>query len=297
MPKIEFKDHNYRAPAYIQLAAKRKCNDENIFVLGVKDKELKEFQQKMEFHAIEITVPEEKGRAVVAIESRCHANTADMRQASEEGECGSEHGSEPQDWFDDFQITNSRNKAGRSVRSYQLQLSSSTTKGANFNLKLTGAGFFNAITPSGSLSGSYSQTKSKSETKNESTTESFAQRYVLLDTLKVPPKTKVNARITTWAVTYESKTLTEVKVDAKAFLRIRYRTKLSRSTFGGIFVDRVKISAKELFRYELDYKCEDDVVTFKRWGTISHLGEEVQIIKQRDPCSLEEELNRQAVPV
>lgn len=118
-----------------------------------------------------------------------------------------------------------------------------------------------------------------------------------MDTLKVPPKTKVKARVTTWAVTYESKTLTEITVDAKAYLSIRYRTVFSQNVFGGILVNTVKISAKELFRNELDYKCEDDVVTFKRRGAVSHLGEEVEIIKQRDSCTLEEELNRQTVPV
>ena len=34
-----------------------------------------------------------------------------------------------------------------------------------------------------------------------------------MDTLKVPPKTKVEAMITTWAVTYESTTNTEITVD------------------------------------------------------------------------------------
>ena len=66
-----------------------------------------------------------------------------------------------------------------------------------------------------------------------------------MDTLNVPPKTKVKARVTTWAVTYESKTLTEITMDAKAYLPIRYRTIFSQNVFGGIFINTVKISAKE----------------------------------------------------
>ena len=38
-------------------------------------------------------------------------------------------------------------------------------------------------------------------------------------------------------------------------------------------------------------KCENEVVTFKRELKLSNLGEEVEIIKQRNGCSLEKELN------
>lgn len=93
------------------------------------------------------------------------------------------------------------------------------------------------------------------------------------------------------------RTVTEFTVDAKAELNVRYRTSLSCRLFGGRFTKKVCITAKELFCNEWDYKCEDDQVTFKRRGTISHLGEEVEIIKERDACNLEDELNLQAVPM
>ena len=94
-----------------------------------------------------------------------------------------------------------------------------------------------------------------------------------------------------------SETVTEFTVDAKAELNVRYRTNFSRRIFGGRFIKKIRITAKELFCNEWDYKCEDDQVTFKRRGKISHLGEEVEIIKERDPCNLEDELNLQAVPI
>ena len=47
-----------------------------------------------------------------------------------------------------------------------------------------------------------------------------------LITLKVPPKTKVVAMITTWAVTYESTTTTEITVDMTHVLPVHYRTQL-----------------------------------------------------------------------
>ena len=47
-------------------------------------------------------------------------------------------------------------------------------------------------------------------------------RFLRVNSLKVPPRTKVAAMITIWAVTYESDTTTEVIVDATNFLLVQY---------------------------------------------------------------------------
>lgn len=299
--KIELFSRNsgYRAPAYVKLAAKRKCNRNDIFILGVPYDELHAFWAGVSYRAVKFTRPVEKGRAVVDIDSRCHANTADFTTDVDLGDldgeaCGEE---KPDDWFDEFAITSKKDEGRTRSKSYQLELSKSTTTGGSFNLQLSGAGFFNTVAPSAGISGTYSKTNGTTWTTRGETSESLSQGYEIVDTLKIPPKTKVKATITTYAVTYESKTLTEVRVYANSSLTIRYRKRFSRKILGGIIVHTLKVTAKELFRNELDYKCEDDVVTFKRWGAISHLGEEVEILKERDPCTKEEELNRESVPI
>ena len=98
-------------------------------------------------------------------------------------------------------------------------------------------------------------------------------------------------------MTYVSETVTEFTVDANTELNVRYRTNHSRSRYGGIFIQKIRITAKELFCNESDFTCIDDIVTFKRKGSVSYLGEEVEIIKERDPCTLEDELNLQARPI
>ena len=296
--RVEFKSNrSYRAPAFIQLAAKKKCNRDDIFVVGVAVDKLIAFWKNVNYHALSFTRPVEKGRAVVDIDSRCHKNTAELavERSKDRNENGSE--SKPDDWFDQFQITSSKGESTTKTKSYQLQLSSSTTKGANFNIRIAGAGFFNVVAPSAGIAGSYSTTSDTTQTTESTQAEALSQGYNIVDTLKIPPKTKVKATITTWAVTYVSDTVTEFTVDAKAELNVRYRTNFSRTRFGGMFIKTVRITAKDLFRNEWDYKCEDELVTFKRRGTISHLGEEVEIIKERDACTLEDELNLQAVPM
>ena len=289
---IEFASNAlYRAPAYLQLAAKRKCNRSDIFILGVLKQELQQFWQSVSFHALSFTRPVEEGRAVVDIDCRCHKNTADVGIEKDDSD------EKPEDWFDEFSITSSKDVGTTNSKSYQLQLNSSTTKGANFNFKIAGAGFFNVAAPSVGLTGSYSTTTGTSLTTGSARVDRLSQGYQIVDTLKIPPKTKVKATITTWAVTYTTETVTEFTVDANAELSVHYRTYNSRKRYGGIFVKKVCITAKELFCNELDYKCIDGTVTFKRKGTISYLGEEVEIIKERDPCTLEEELNLQARPI
>lgn len=86
--------------------------------------------------------------------------------------------------------------------------------------------------------------------------------------------------ITTWAVTYESTTTTEVTVDHTNVLPVLYRTMLSRR-LGGIFTSTGVLTAQDLFANEEGYKCEEFVVTFKRRGKVSYLGEEVEIIKSK----------------
>ena len=83
--------------------------------------------------------------------------------------------------------------------------------GGNLGIKVEGADFFSTITEgTAGVSGSYSKTASETEARENREGESLSCGYQVVDTLKVPPKTKVEAMITTWAVTYESTTTTEI---------------------------------------------------------------------------------------
>ena len=77
------------------------------------------------------------------------------------------------------------------------------------------------------VSGSYSKTTSKTEARENREEESLSYGYRVVDTLKVPPKTKVEAMITTWAVTYQSTSITEITVDMTHVLSVHYWTMFS----------------------------------------------------------------------
>ena len=118
------------------------------------------------------------------------------------------------------------------------------------------------------------------QTTEDAKEQSLSQEYQIVDRFKVPPKTRVRAEITTWAVTYETETVTELSIEATAFIPVYYRTKFSRMT-GGLFTSTGVLKAEDIFNTEDDYKCEDGLITFKRHGTVSYLGEEVEIIKTK----------------
>ena len=113
---IEFASNPlYRAPAYVQLAAKKKCNRNDIFVLGVPKCELELFWKSISCHALSFTRPVEEGRAVVDIDCRYHKNTADV---DVEWSKTDDSEKKPDDWFDEFAITSSKDVGTTNNKSY-----------------------------------------------------------------------------------------------------------------------------------------------------------------------------------
>ena len=269
-----------KKPTYIEDAAKRKYGH-NIHVIGATQEDINKFWKSVSYHALDSTLPVEVGRAVVDIDSKCHINESDGNDPGE--------GDKPYDWYDGFEIVSQKASRETSSKTYQLQLSSSTTRqfGGNLGVRVGGAGFFNmaGIAPSigAGAHASKSKTTAVGQTDTVSSEQTLSQAYQIIDRLQVPPKTKVRALITTWAVTYESKTRTEVTVDADAKIRVRYRSRLSQCLccFGGTKTNHV--TAEDIFAGEEDYESEGGVVTFKRNGKVSYLGEEVEITKQKTP--------------
>ena len=269
----------YKKPQYIENAAKRKYG-RDIFVVGATQDNITQFFNKIKQNALSATLPEEVGRAVVDIDCKSHVNQADGRDAG--------RNEKPDDWFDEFEITSKKGTSESRSKSYQLQLTNSkeTSVNAKLNFKVGGSGFFNMagapISPEAGAGGGFSRTttETKQTTESDKKEEALSQEYQVVDRLKVPPRTKVRAKINTWAVTYESKTRTKLTIDAQAFIPIRFRTRFSQM-LGGICTSVGRLTAEDIFVNEDKFKSEDGFVTFERDGKISYLGEEVEITKEK----------------
>ena len=104
-------------------------------------------------------------------------------------------------------------------KSYQLSLGKNWSFGGSVNV---GAQFFNVAAASFGLSGQYG--KAKEEVTQSETTETLSQEYGVIGKLKIPPKSKMKARITTWAVTYEATTTAELSIPNDVAIPVRFRS-------------------------------------------------------------------------
>ena len=187
--------NDYKKPEYIEVAAKKKFG-KDILVLGTTQDELNEFMKKINHQALSASPPEEVGRVVVNIDCKSHANYADgCADGGEKGE----------DWYDEFEITSKGGLSKSKSSSYQLQLTKSkeTQIGANLNFSVGNSSFFN-LSGGGGLSATQTKTETKQTTQSEAKEGALSEEFQIVDRLKVPPRTKVQAKIITLIVTYEA---------------------------------------------------------------------------------------------
>lgn len=270
----------YRCSAVVERLVKRRHGEE-IMVLGSTLGEIRKFWNHVGYKADKnITQPEEVSKTVVDIDYKSHGNYAnDLYTDNGESE-------KPKDWYDEFFITSKKSKDDSKVKSYNVQTTHSEgfQIGGNAGLEATSA-FFNlaggGVKPSLGLNASYNEQETRVEGESSSRETKLSQAYEIVDNLRVPPKKKVEAKIITWAVTYEAKTTLRFAVDADIVLTVRYRNHLSR-VLGGFYVSTAYIPAREIFEEERDYSINDkNVVTFTRDGTVSYIGERVEIQKNK----------------
>ena len=264
----------YRRSEDVERQVKQLVGDD-IFVLGSTLEDIRSFWKHVGYQAEGmISEPREVSRTVVDIDCKSHGN-----HASEEGASGGK------DWYDEFMITSKKSKDESKMKSYSLQ--ESTTRG--FKIGGTGglsagSAFFNlaggGVKPELGINASYSKDKTNSSTESGSRDTKLSQGYEIVDKLQVAPKKKVDALITTWAVTYEATTILKYTVDADISLPVHYRTHLSR-VLGGFLVSTAYVSAREIFRDERDFAEVRGNVTFTRDGKVSYISEQVEIKKTK----------------
>ena len=271
----------YRCTDEIERLVKRKHGDD-IFVLGSTLKEIRNFWRHVGYKAGgTIGEPREVSKTVVDIDCKSHGNYAEQEGADD----NSHDKDKPMDWYDEFCITSKKSKDNTRSKSYNLQTSTSRgfKIGGNIGLKADSS-FFNiaggGVAPELGINASYTTEKGKVVTAASSKEEKLSQAYEVLDKLHVPPKKRVEAMITTLAVTYEADTTLLYTVDADTTLPVRYRTYLSR-VFGGYFVSIAYIPAREIFEDETGFEIDNGNVKFTRDGKVSYISEQVEIKKKK----------------
>ena len=264
----------FKAPTYLVDAAKKKYG-KKITVIGATKENIDNFWLQVHSRVDpghEISRPVQKSKTVVAIDSKTHSNCSTKHM--EDGPQGTKKKSD--DWYDAFEITSRKSTGESKSKKYNLHLAKTSKYEVGGSLNI-GAEFFN-IVAGVSVKGKYSKEKTKTEDHSESSEESLSQAYEVVDILKVPPKTKAKAKITTYAVTYKCDTFTRITVDAKAYIEVIYATYFS-NLLGKFLKSTGFVTAEDIFEGEDNYEEIDGNVTFTRDGEVSYLGEEIEIHK------------------
>lgn len=254
--------HDYRKTEIIEKLARERYGP-SIFVLGSTFKQIREFWKFVGYEVVEtIEEPRVVAKTVVDMNSKCHQNFTEPGEGIPD---------------DELEIKSKQNASG--PKSYTLQAPKihGFQIGGSTGLN-TQSGFFNLAEGAGvAAEGGINSSHGYHQVND---CKSLSQGYTAVEVLKVPPGKKVKANITTWAVTYEAKTITRFTVDAHATLPVQYRSLLSR-LIGGCYISTGYLTAMDIFSDEDNFQVDHmhNTVTFTRVGRVSYLGEEVDIKK------------------
>ena len=213
----------YKSPNYVTQAVMHKFG-RRIEIMGITDAEELRLWEKISLRAVSTEKPQRKCASIVDVKTMSFVNksTAEVNSEGKEKESGDECCNEVEI---DSKFGSNEPSKQKTCQSYQIHLGDwcHGELGKLIKTKLGEANFYNSATPSMTF-----------ETGNLKTDEYYkdipldANDYHLMQRLRVPPKTKVTATILTKMVTYKVRMITELSVNADAYLAIRFKGKIEK---------------------------------------------------------------------
>ena len=255
--------HKYRRTDIIEMLAKERYGP-NIFVLGSTLNQIRDFWKHIGYEVVgTVEEPRVVAKTKVDVGSKCHQNF-------------SQPGQDVPD--DEIEIKSKRDPPKPKSVTLQVPKMHGFHIGGSTGLSAD-PGFFNLAEGAGI--GAEEGFNSSQGFHQVDNMESLSQGYKTMEVLKVPPGRKVKAEITTWAVTYEAKTVTKFTVDAHATLPVQYRSLISR-LLGGCYISTGYLTAMDIFADEDSFQFDPmhNAVTFTRVSRVSYIGEEVDVKKK-----------------
>ena len=133
----------------------------------------------------------------------------------------------------------------------------------------------------GGLGGSVERQTTDKSSEGESEKKAFSSTYAVNEKIVVPPRTKVNAVITTYTVRHEQVYTIEFAFPASSVVRIRYRSRRQRCCPGRCSSSGF-VTASDILRNLPGYREEDGWVYFKEVGKLSWSGEGSKVVKTEE---------------
>ena len=237
--------------------------------VGVRKVDLEDFLDKLVLTLKEeVEEPEEVGRNVIDIDSKEFRN----------------NGSEP----DSFNLKTQTTDEVQAKKTYQLKVGKNITVGGEAGLEVN-AKFFNVGGVGISAKGSVSRTKTKEEVTTEETTRSLSQVYGIDGGMKVPSKTFVKVRITTYAVSYSAKLKLIAEMPNNAYLEVLAPRTDWKGLWGhACWWRKVHITAQDLLKVytethdPIDVNRDTGIARVDFTSELLYLGEVTKIDKENE---------------
>lgn len=265
----------YRKPNYICEAARRKYG-RRIQILGITKEEENRLWKEISVRAVSTGKLRQKNATVVDVKTMSLVN-----KTSSENNWESMEKEGAACAYNEVEIGSQSRNNQASQKTLQIQLGnwSNGEIGDLVDMKLSEASYYNSsAAPITFETGVLDKSKECKEDDDLEKKCALDKDYHVMEKLKVPPKTKLTAKILTKAVTYEVKMVTELRIDANTTLPLRFKGRFEKQ-LGSFCTATIRpLSAKDLFCNEAGFKVIDDVITFTREGTVTYVSEEVEII-------------------
>ena len=263
----------YRKPNYICEAARCKYG-RRIQILGITKEEENRLWKEISVRAVSTGKLQQKSTTIVDVKTMSLVN-----KSSTENNCESMEKESAVSAYNEVEIGSQSRNNQASQKTLQIQLGtwSNGEIGDLVDMKLSEANYYNSTAaPITFKTGVLDKSKEHKDDLEEKSV--LDKDYHVMEKLKIPPKTKLTAKILTKAVTYEVKMVTELRINANTTLPLRFKGRFEKQ-FGSFCTATIRsLSAKDLFCNEAGFKMVDDVITFTREGTVTYVSEEVEII-------------------
>ena len=265
----------YRKPNYICEAARRKYG-RRIQILGITKEEENRLWKEINVRAVSTGKLQRKNATVVDVKTMSLVN-----KTSSENNWESMEKESATCAYNEVEIGSQSQNNQASQKTLQIQLGnwSNGEIGDLVDMKLSEASYYNSsAAPITFETGVLDKSKDRKDDADLEKKCALDKDYHVMEKLKVPPKTKLTAKILTKAVTYEVRMVTELRIDANTTLPLRFKGRFEKQ-LGSFCTATIRpLSAKDLFCNEAGFKVIDDVITFTREGTVTYVSEEVEII-------------------
>jgi len=252
----------YEKPRYLVNAIRRRYG--SVEIMGAFKRDLETFWEKVQVKApdgFNDEEPQEVTRVIVDITAKEHLNTGENE--------------------DEVEVYTNQEESFKETKSYSVSFTKGWEFGGSFNV---GASFFNVLGAGSPSIGLGISGKKFKQTHQEATLgqeRSLSQRYSLTGKIKVPPKTKLKVKITTYAVTYKTSVKVEFSVVSTARIRFFYKPAWSVYCCAGTACRTSGyITAEDLFENQFEYNLSGGTVSFTEETTLSYIGEVLQMNKE-----------------